>query len=139
LSEDNRDEEQIGTKYYVHAALSGKGRAFLAKYATEKKKELLESALTAFELAERLLSKQQSTIDRDESRWKFIDANYNIYEHIISTLFELKAFVPEDSIHRKVFSYFERSRPERLPACWQKRKAQTVSTSRIRLFAFKMN
>ncbi len=112
--EDNPTREQIGMDFYVYEILFAKSQLLEDLYHRTKKKEYLMQAIACIELSEKLLSIGRNTIDMEESKWKFMDSHFDLYEKAISQLLELSLVQPGDSLLGKAFYFFERSKSQAL-------------------------
>jgi hypothetical protein len=65
-------------------------------------------------LAEKLLSKQRNTLDTEDDKWKFLDSKYDLYEDILSSLYQGIGALPSDTINSLAFRYFEQSKSRSL-------------------------
>ena len=112
--EENPSEGMIGFNYYVHAALSKKALAFRGKFLAEKKSHYWLNALECLRLSEKLLSQERNTLDMQDAQWEFLDLNYDIYEDIISLLYDGNNYLQQDTLHALAFHYFEQSKSRSL-------------------------
>ena len=48
----------------------------------------LSQSLASLRLAEKLLSKQRNTLDMEDAKWKFLESKYDLYEDILSNLYQ---------------------------------------------------
>ncbi len=111
---DNPTEEQIGYQYYVSEILAMKAASMTAKFSISGDGGFFNNSLFCLRLAEKLISKQRNTLDMDASKWQFLDQNYDLYENIISSLFQGLRNLPTDTIHELAFRYFEQSKSRSL-------------------------
>ncbi len=112
--EENPSEAMIGFNYYVHAVLSKKARAFRGKFLIKKNSRYWLNALECLRLSEKLLSQERNTLDMQDAQWEFLDRNYDIYEDIISLLYDGSNYLPQDTLNSLVFRYFEQSKSRSL-------------------------
>ncbi len=111
---ENPTEEMIGFNYFVHSALSKKASAFRKKFTATNDTRFWLNAFNCFRLAERILSLERNTLDMQDAQWDFLDRNYDIYEDIISLLFEEDSPLPQDTLYALAFQYFEQSKSRTL-------------------------
>lgn len=109
----NPSEAQIGLKIYATELLVQKASALRKKFYDTSRPDFLEHALYCLRLVEKSLSLQRSSLDLDNAKWKFLDANFDLYENIISILDEGKNQF-SDSLHHLAFQYFERGKARSL-------------------------
>lgn len=107
---ENPSEAQIGANYYVHRVLSRKASLFQSLYKIKKNPNYLVRALNSLTLAEKLISLERNLLDLEDAKWKFLDANYDIYEQLIATLQEMLIANPSDSVYDQLFWFLERSK-----------------------------
>ncbi len=108
--EDNPSEDMIGFQYYVYRILAQKASAFKQKFLKTGDTSYWHAALECLRLSEKLLSHQRNMLDMQDAKWEFLQANYNIYEDIISLLYEHNGVANGDSLFILAFQYFERSK-----------------------------
>ena len=110
----NPTEDMVGFQYYVNEILTRKASAL--KTAFEKTADLtyLTKSMQSLKLAEKLLSKQRNTLDMEDSKWLFLEQNFDLYETIIENLYNARGQLHPDTIHREAFEYFERSKARSL-------------------------
>ncbi len=116
---ENPDEEMIGFRYYVNEILAKKALALKGRFLNSGDVESLRQSISCLRLAEKLLSKQKNTLDLDAAKWQFLEANYkmhqyDLYENIISNLYTGTKILPEDTVNRLAFQYFEQSKSRTL-------------------------
>jgi CHAT domain-containing protein len=111
---DNPTEEQIGYRYYVSEILAMKAAALRAKFHSSRNKVFLNHSLVSLRLAEILVSKQRSTLDMEASKWEFLEDNYDLYENILSCIFDGVQSNTSDTLLSIAFQYFERSKSRSL-------------------------
>ena len=107
---ENPLEEMIGFNYYLHTALSKKASAFRKKFAASNDSSCWANSFESLRLAERLLSLERNTLDMQNAQWEFLDRNYDIYEDIISLLFDAEDRLPHSTLYSLAFQYFEQSK-----------------------------
>ncbi|MEO8473578.1 MAG: CHAT domain-containing tetratricopeptide repeat protein [Chryseolinea sp.] len=110
----NPTEEMIGFDFYVGSILSKKALIFRDLYGETHDKKYLVANLECLTLAEKLLSKQRNLMDTDDAKWTFLDANFNLYENIISSLYQYTSVKPSDSLNKQIFHFFEKSKARSL-------------------------
>jgi CHAT domain-containing protein len=116
---DNPQDSLIGFRYYVNEILAKKALALHASFSKTGEIDYLKQSLLSLKLAEKLFSKQRTTLDIDAAKWQFLEANYNlynydIYENILSNLDQGSNSLPEDTVNRMAFQYFEQSKSRML-------------------------
>jgi CHAT domain-containing protein len=102
--------QQVGLHYFTYRMLSKKAEALTILYETKKDLRYLNQALTCLMLSEKLMTQGRNALDIEESKWKFLDSNFHIYDRIVSTLHTLITLQPTDSLLNLTFRYFERSK-----------------------------
>jgi len=112
--EDNPAEGELGFFYYGYEVLVEKASALTGKFNASNNPSYLIQSISCLRLAERLISKQRSTLEMDKSKWEFLDSAYDLYEAIISQLIEGKRLLPKDSINDLAFRYLELSKSRSL-------------------------
>jgi CHAT domain-containing protein len=110
----NPSEAEIGINYFVNEILASKALSLRAKYTITQDAEFLRQSIFCCRLAEKLLSAQRNTLDLENSKWEFLDSNYDLYGHLISTLYQASETFDEDSLHQLAFQYFEQSKARSL-------------------------
>jgi CHAT domain-containing protein/tetratricopeptide (TPR) repeat protein len=105
---------QVGLHYFVYGILSKKAEALTTLYETKKDARYLRQAVTCLILSEKLMTQGRNTLDIEESKWKFLDSNFQLYDQIIGTLHTLITLQPNDSLLNLTFRYFERSKSHTL-------------------------
>lgn len=111
---DNPTEDMIGFQYYVNEILTRKAAALKSNFEVTGKKEYLKESIVCLELAEKLLFKQRNTLDMEDSKWLFLEENFDLYENIIENLYQIRKSLPQDSFNILAFQYFERSKSRSL-------------------------
>jgi len=106
----NPSESIIGVNYYVYDILKGKAFVLDSLFARTHQKAYFDQSLQCLFLAEKLLSLQRNTLDMEDSKWRFLESKYNIYEAILSILHEGVRQYQDDSLLRQAFRYFEQSK-----------------------------
>jgi len=112
--EENPTEEMIGLSYYVYEGLAKKASALLAKFHLSGNRAYLKQAIGSLVLAEKLVSLERNNLDMENAKWEFLDANYDLYENILSALYEGRGTLPDDTVYRTAFHYFEKSKSRSL-------------------------
>lgn len=112
--EDNPSEAMIGFDYYNYGILAKKALALKGKFIKSNKLPYLQQSLDCLMLAEKLLSQERNMLDMEDAKWKFLEENYDIYEDIISSLYEGREFLNTDTLFAQVFRYFEQSKSRSL-------------------------
>jgi CHAT domain-containing protein len=125
--EDNPTLEAIGFFDFAYVVLPKKAAALKGKFNTSKNSTHLAQSLSCLRLAEQVLSKQRGNLDMDKSKWEFLDAEYDLYEDILSRLFEHRKILTEDTVYSLAFRYFENSKSRSLADAL----AQAEQTERI--------
>lgn len=113
-AEDNPPEEAIGTTLYIYEALAKKSLALRGKFNTSKDPVFLQKSIKSLRLAEKLLSMERNALDMESAKWKFLDANYDLYENILANLYDGSDLLPKDTIYNLAFRYFEQSKSRSL-------------------------
>lgn len=103
-------ESEIRSNYFIHRILSRKADLFNTKYAIEKNPIDLRKAFDCLVLAEKLISLERNTLDVADAKWRFLDANYDVYEQILGTLYSMIELTASDSLYHEVFRFMERSK-----------------------------
>ncbi len=125
--QDNPTEEMIGFRYKINETLINKALALKSKFLNTRDLLWLNQSLTSIRLAEKLLSKQRNTLDMEDAKWKFLESKYDIYEGIISSLYEGARELSADTVNFLAFQYFEQSKSRSLADAL----AQTEQTRQI--------
>lgn len=112
--EENPSEEMIGYNYFLHTALSKKASTFRKKFVINYDSTWWANSFQTLRLAEKLLSLERNTLDMQNAQWEFLDRNYDVYEDIISLLFDAGDRLPQDSLYSLAFQYFEQSKSRTL-------------------------
>lgn len=107
---DNPSDSEIRSNYFIHRILSRKADLFNTKYTIEKNPVYLRKAFASLVIAERLISLERNTLDVADAKWRFLDANYDVYEQILGTLYRMVEITASDSLYMEVFRYMERSK-----------------------------
>ncbi|MBL0745403.1 CHAT domain-containing protein [Chryseolinea lacunae] len=132
--EDNPDAKAIGLHYFVYRALSKKAEQLMERYTQTKQPQLLQTALQCWMLTEELVKQGRNMLDLEESKWKYTDSNYNVYEQIQATLYALMKESPNDSLLNLSFRYFERSKTHSLNAMLAKARIVSAVNTTDSLF-----
>lgn len=112
--EDNPSEDSIGFQFYVYGIISKKASVWKNKFLADRNPTFYREAIECLQLSEKLLSHERNMLDMEDAKWKFLEDNYDIYEEIISLLYEGKEIVARDSLYSLAFQYFERSKSRTL-------------------------
>ena len=112
--EDNPTEDMIGFVYYVYEGLAKKASALKSKFRITKDPSYLKQSLYCLMLAEKLVSKERNTLDLENAKWMFLDANYDLYDEILSSLYEGAGSLTKDTLVSLAFRYFEQSKSRSL-------------------------
>ncbi len=107
---DHPTEQSIGSLFFVGKILTKKASYLQKVMETTPRDGYARYRLECLLLTERLLSKQRNTLDMEDAKWAFLDANYDVYENIVSTLFEGSKAFSRDSVFAKAYHYIERSK-----------------------------
>ncbi|MBL7856995.1 MAG: CHAT domain-containing protein [Cyclobacteriaceae bacterium] len=110
----NPDTEEVGNSFYIHEILSRKGKVFQQRYLDTSDREYVKLALREFLLAEKLMSRQRNTLEMDESKRKFLDSHFNLYEQVLWCIDVLHEQQPADSLRALAFRFMERSKARTL-------------------------
>ena len=108
--EDNPSEGMIGFKYHAYRVLAKKASAFKQKFLNFGDTSYWHNAIRCLRLSEKLLSNERNMLDMQDAKWEFLQTNYEIYEDIISLLYEQDQIINDDSLFALAFQYFERSK-----------------------------
>jgi len=112
--EDNPTENMIGIVYYIYEGLAKKASVLKSKFDITKDPDFLRQSLDCLILAEKLVSKSRNALDMENAKWEFLDANYDLYENILSNLYEGIQLFPRDTLINLTFRYFEQSKSRSL-------------------------
>ncbi|MEI9918192.1 MAG: CHAT domain-containing tetratricopeptide repeat protein [Bacteroidota bacterium] len=85
-------------KDYAYVAMLGKARASNGK-----------SALECYAKAEKLMIANRAELDTEGAKWNYVDANYRLYENILSTMYNMS-----DRDEAQLFQFMENSRSKSL-------------------------
>ena len=85
-------------KDYAYNALLGEARVL---GGTE--------ALECYSKAEKLMIANRAELDTEDAKWNYVDANYRLYENILSTMYDLK-----DRDEEQLFRFMENSKSKSL-------------------------
>lgn len=111
---ENPSIKMIGASYSVYPILIGKAETLKKMFNKSGDIATLFQSLDCLILSEKLLTLERNTLDMEDSKWKFLDKNYDVYEQIISTLYKLNQINPADSLQDLLFFYFEQSKSRSL-------------------------
>ncbi|HTE32233.1 MAG TPA: tetratricopeptide repeat protein, partial [Chryseolinea sp.] len=126
--QDNPTETMIGLNYYAGTILAKKAILMRELFLATNSKDYLYETLDCLTLAERLLSQERNTLDTEDAKWSFLDANYDIYDHIISSLYDGEAVLSRDSVVTQAYRYFEKSKSRSLAdALFQAEHSRQIS------------
>lgn len=132
--EDNASEEKIGLSHFIYEALIKKSAALTGKFRVARTRKLLDQSLASLVLAEKLLSKARNSLDMESSKWRFLDKNYNLYENILSNLYEGSEVLPKDSLYKLAFRYMEQSKSRSLADALTETEQSTQISNQDSLF-----
>ncbi len=128
-TKDNPTEGMIGFVYYVSEGLAKKSAVFKSMFLVSKDMEHLRQSTRCLILAEKLLYQERNTLDMEDAKWTFLDSNYDLYENLISNLYDAYELLPQDSVFELAFRYFERSKSRSLAdALTQAEQTQKISS-----------
>jgi CHAT domain-containing protein len=130
----NPSEEKIGNSYYVTEILAKKALVLKRIFTKTSDAEYLRQSLSCLKLAEKLLSKQRNTLDMEEAKWQFLNENYDLYEDIISGIYEGQKSLHPDTVNHLVFKYFEQSKARSLADALGETERTTQISSQDSLF-----
>lgn len=71
-----KDVDKVGFKNFAYDALLAKAELMSA-----------EDAIDCYSIAEQIMTASRSELDTEEAKWSYVDANYRLYENILSTLY----------------------------------------------------
>ena len=111
---DNPTEEMIGVRYKINETLVSKALTLKGKFLRKGDVQLLRQSLASLRLAEKLLSKQRNALDMEDAKWKFLESKYDLYEDILSSLYQGLGKLPADTVNFLAFQYFEQSKSRTL-------------------------
>ncbi|HZI26364.1 MAG TPA: tetratricopeptide repeat protein, partial [Chryseolinea sp.] len=97
--QDNPTEEMIGFRYRINETLIKKASAFKDKFLNTGDALWLSQSLASLRLAEKLLSRQRNTLDMEDAKWKFLESKYDLYEDILSSLYQGIDKLPLDTVN----------------------------------------
>jgi len=112
--EANPTLQQVGLHYFAHRFLRKKAEVLTDLYETTHDAHHLQQALECLMLSEKLMTQGRNALDIEESKWKFLDSNFQLYDQIVSTLYTLVSTHPDDTLLNLAFRYFERSKSHTL-------------------------
>ena len=110
---DNPSESMVGSDF-TYEVLAIKASTFKKFFFQTKNVKYLQHSLRCLILSEKLLSKNRNTMDMEDSKWKFLEMNYDIYEELLSSLYEGLKMNKHDSLYQLAFQYFEQSKSRSL-------------------------
>ena len=111
---DNPTEEMIGVRYKINETLINKALTLKGKFLHNRRCELLRQSLASLRLAEKMISKQRNALDMEDAKWKFLESKYDLYEDILSSLYQGLGKLPADTVNFLAFQYFEQSKSRTL-------------------------
>lgn len=109
-SADNPSQQMFGVNYAAYRLPLEKGIVLKALFFETRDKKYFDQALQSLFLAEKLLSLERNTFDMEDSKWKFLESNYVVYEAIISLLYRGTQLYNDASLVQQAFQYFEQSK-----------------------------
>ena len=124
---DNPTEEMIGVRYKINETLISKALTLKGKFLQTGDVQLLRQSLASLRLAEKVISKQRNALDMEDAKWKFLESKYDLYEDILSSLYQGLGKLPADTVNFLAFQYFEQSKSRTLADAL----SQTELTRRI--------
>jgi len=107
---DNPPQEMFGVNYTAYRLPLEKGIVLKALFFETREKKYFDQARQSLFLAEKLLSLERNTFDMEDSKWKFLESNYAVYEAIISLLYRGAQLYDDASLVQQAFQYFEQSK-----------------------------
>ncbi|MDX2471106.1 MAG: CHAT domain-containing protein [SAR324 cluster bacterium] len=108
----NPEQNSVLAPDMMKGFLQNKG-GFLKALAVEdpgKKADYLKSAYSSYALSIELIESLRSQIKGEESQQMLMSANIDIYQQLVSILYDLGEMEPEKGYHEKAFYYAEASR-----------------------------
>lgn len=112
--DNNPTEAMIGSEYYIYGILTKKASALKGKFLNTKKSIYWDQSLECLKLAEKLLSQERNMLDLEDAKWKFLEENYDLYEDILSLLYDGNTSLNKDTLLSLAFRYFEQSKSRSL-------------------------
>jgi CHAT domain-containing protein len=109
-SADNPSQEMFGVNYAAYRLPLEKGIVLKKRFFETSDRKYFDQALQSLFLAEKLLSLERNTFDMEDSKWKFLEANYVVYETIISLLYRGTQLYNDANLVQQAFQYFEQSK-----------------------------
>lgn len=117
--QNNPQLSSIELKSFVYPALVEKGAALMELFRRSRNPSYAQTALSSYALAEQVLNMARNSLDMEEAKWAFLDANFEIYERSIATAFELYQLTGADSLVSVAFHYFESGKSRSLSDAMQ--------------------
>jgi CHAT domain-containing protein len=111
---DNPSEGTVGFVYYIYEGLAKKASVLKNKFLNSQNSVYLQQSIDCLRLAEKLVSHERNTLDMEDAKWEFLDANYDLYEDILTNLYDGIKVLPKDTVHSLAFRYFEQSKSRSL-------------------------
>ncbi len=111
--EDNPTEDMDGFDN-TFAILAIKAQALKRLYHQKNNSAYLGYALRCLILSEELLSKERNYLDMEDAKWQFLESNYDVYEDLLSVLFEARKISTADTLIQLAYRYFEQSKSRSL-------------------------
>lgn len=103
----NPTREDIGQHYYLYGLFLSKAKALYEVNRQRAGTAGYAPVLESLRLAEELLRKSRNALDVEESKWTFLDSNYDLYEQSIAILTGMKGQLPVDTFNRAAYAFFE--------------------------------
>ena len=125
--QDNPTEEMIGFRYRINETLIKKAPALKNQFLNTGNASWMNQSLASLRLAEKLLSIQRNTLDMEDAKWTFLESKYDLYEEIVSSLYQGLGKLHLDTINLLAFQYIEQSKSRSLADAL----AQTEQTRQI--------
>ncbi len=111
---DNPSFSTVELKDYSYDVLLRKAELLSNLYVKSENITYAQNSFKTLILAEELLTRSRADLDRDDSKWRFFDLNYGVYDQLISVLDKTRANISVDSLHKTVVKYMERSKSKML-------------------------
>lgn len=89
----------------VFLALFGRAKVLMRQEGAEP----MRLALKNLELAEAVFLNAQNAVEGEESRWKRLEKNYNVYEQMVNCAYQLHK-IADASMADRLFGYIEKSK-----------------------------
>ncbi|SHG95872.1 Tetratricopeptide repeat-containing protein [Chryseolinea serpens] len=107
---DNPSQEMFGVNYADYRLPLEKGIVLKTLFFETRDRKYFDQSLQSLFLAEKLLSLERNTFDMEDSKWKFLESNYGVYEAIISLLYRGAQLYDDPNLVQQAFQYFEQSK-----------------------------